>query len=180
MLMNADASTLLVIDIQQKLVPVLDGAAALVEHSAWLIQVARRLGVPLLVSEQYPRGLGPTIAELQPLLEGAAVIEKLHFSAAREPALFQAPGGERSQFVVCGCEAHICVLQTVLDLLSQGRQVFVVAEAVASRLPENKALALERMRQAGASIVSREMVAFEWLGRAGTELFRGMSRELLR
>lgn len=180
MLMKAETSTLLIIDIQQKLFPALHDAAALVEHSAWLIQVARRLGVPLLVSEQYPRGLGSTIDELQPLLEGAPVIEKIHFSAAREPALFAAVGGERAQFVVIGCEAHVCVQQTVLDLLEQGRQVFVVEEAVTSRTPANKALALERMRQKGASIVSREMVAFEWLERAGSELFRSISREYLR
>lgn len=180
MLMKAETSTLLIVDIQQKLVPALDRAAALVEHSLWLSRVARRLDVPLLVSEQYPQGLGPTVAELQPLLEGAPILEKLHFSAAREPDLFLMPGGDRAQFVVCGCEAHICVLQTVLDLLAQGRQVFVVAEAVASRQPANKALALERMRQAGAAIVSREMVAYEWLERAGSELFRAVSREYLR
>lgn len=103
----------------------------------------------------------------------------MRFSAT-DDALLAQPGGERQQFVVCGAEAHVCVLQTVLELLARGRQVFIVEEAVASRLPANKALALERMRQAGAVIVSREMVAFEWLERAGTEQFRDVSKTFIR
>ncbi|HLV19144.1 MAG TPA: hydrolase [Pseudomonas sp.] len=176
MLMRADHSTLLVIDIQERLCPALHNAEALVENSAWLIQVARRMNVPVLVSEQYPKGLGPTVAALRPLLEGIEPVEKLRFSTAREKALLAQPGGERRQFVVCGAETHVCVLQTVLELLELGREVFVVEEAVTSRTPANKQLALERMRQAGAEIVSREMVAFEWLDKAGSELFKEISK----
>ncbi|HBB77006.1 MAG TPA: hydrolase, partial [Pseudomonas sp.] len=84
------------------------------------------------------------------------------------------------QFVICGCETHVCVMQTVLDLLAHGSQVFVVEEAVSSRRASDKELALQRMRQAGAQIVSREMVAFEWMERAGTELFKSISREFIR
>ncbi|MBF2899746.1 isochorismatase family protein, partial [Pseudomonas aeruginosa] len=87
---------------------------------------------------------------------------------------------DRRQFVVCGSEAHVCVLQTVLDLLGRGREVFVVEEAIGSRRPSDKALAVERMRQAGAMIVSREMVAFEWMGRAGSDRFREISRNFIR
>src|SRR5690606_3459884 len=83
-------------------------------------------------------------------------------------------------FVICGCETHVCVMQTVLDLLAHGSQVFVVEEAVSSRRASDKELALQRMRQAGAQIVSREMVAFEWMERAGTELFKSISREFIR
>ena len=133
MLMRAATSTLLVIDIQERLCPALPEAQALVEHSAWLVQVAQRLAVPVLVTEQYPKGLGSTVAALQEHLQGAAVVEKLSFSAAADDALFAQPGGERQQFVVCGAETHVCVLQTVFDLLARGRQVFVVEEAVASR-----------------------------------------------
>lgn len=180
MLMRADRSTLLVIDIQERLCPALHEAEALVDNSAWLIRVARQLNVPVLVSEQYPKGLGPTVAALQPLLEGVTPVEKLRFSTAREAALLAQPGGERQQFVVCGAETHVCVLQTVLELLEAGRQVFVVEEAVTSRTPANKQLALARMRQAGAQIVSGEMVAFEWMERAGTETFKEISRTLIR
>ncbi|AYC31927.1 hydrolase [Pseudomonas cavernae] len=180
MLIRAQDSTLLLIDIQERLFPAIEDGPALAEHAGWLLQVAQRLDVPVLATEQYSKGLGPTIAALREQLDEPALIEKIHFSAARESELFQRPGGDRQQFVVCGTEAHVCVLQTVLDLLERGREVFVVAEAVGSRRTEDKALALERMRAAGASIVSREMVAFEWLERAGTELFREISREFIR
>ena len=108
------------------------------------------------------------------------VLEKVAFSAVTDAGLLQMPGGDRRQFVVCGTEAHVCVLQTVLGLLAEDREVFVVEEAVGSRRPQDKALALERMCQAGAVIVSREMVAFEWMERAGTEVFREISRQFIR
>ncbi|MFG3454745.1 MULTISPECIES: hydrolase [Pseudomonadaceae] len=180
MLIRAQDSTLLIIDIQERLFPAIDGNTALAEHSAWLMQVAERIGVPVLLTEQYSKGLGPTVASLRDGVAEEAIIEKLHFSAARDGELFKRPGGERKQFVICGTETHICVLQTVLDLVARGNQVFVVEEAVGSRRASDKALGLARMQQAGASIVSREMVAFEWMEQAGTDLFRSVSREFIR
>ncbi len=180
MLIHAEQSTLLVIDIQERLFPAIERHVSLAEHSAWLIQVARRIGVPVLLTEQYSKGLGPTIASLREGVADEAIIEKLHFSAARDGELFKRPGGERPQFVVSGIETHICVLQTVLDLLARGHQVFVVEDAVGSRRASDKALGLARMQQAGACIVSREMVAFEWMEQAGTDLFRSISREFIR
>ncbi len=180
MLIRAQDSTLLIIDIQERLFPAIDGNTALAEHSAWLMQVAERIGVPVLLTEQYSKGLGPTVAALRDGVAEEAIIEKLHFSGARDGELFKRPGGERKQFVICGTETHICVLQTVLDLVARGNQVFVVEEAVGSRRASDKALGLARMQQAGASIVSREMVAFEWMEQAGTDLFRSVSREFVR
>lgn len=180
MLIRAQDSTLLIIDIQERLFPAIDGNTALAEHSAWLMQVAERIGVPVLLTEQYSKGLGPTVAALRDGVAEEAIIENLHFSAARDGELFKRPGGERKQFVICGTETHICVLQTVLDLVARGNQVFVVEEAVGSRRASDKALGLARMQQAGASIVSREMVAFEWMEQAGTDLFRSVSREFIR
>lgn len=180
MLIRAQDSTLLIIDIQERLFPAIDGNTALAEHSAWLMQVAERIGVPVLLTEQYSKGLGPTVAALRDGVAEEAIIEKLHFSAARDGELFKRPGGERKQFVICGTETHICVLQTVLDLVARGNQVFVVEEAVGSRRASDKALGLARMQQGGASIVSREMVAFEWMEQAGTDLFRSVSREFIR
>ncbi len=180
MLLKACESTLLVIDIQEKLFPAIQDNTAMAEHSRWLLQVAQRVGVPVLLTEQYSKGLGPTVATLREGIEEAAIVEKLHFSAARDGELFKRAGGERRQFVVCGSETHVCVLQTVLELLDRGNQVFVVEEAVGSRRASDKALGLARMQQAGASIVSREMVAFEWMEQAGTELFRSVSREFIR
>ncbi|MFZ3202385.1 MAG: hydrolase [Pseudomonas sp.] len=180
MRINAATSTLLIIDIQARLFPAIHDSTALAENALWLQQVAQRIGVPVLLTEQYSKGLGQTIPSLRDGHQASAIIEKLHFSAVSEGELFKRPGGARAQFVVCGSEAHVCVLQTVLDLLVQGRQVFVVAEAVGSRQASDKALALARMQQAGASIVSREMVAFEWLEQAGNPLFREVSKAFIR
>jgi nicotinamidase-related amidase len=180
MLIRAEKSTLLLIDLQQKLHPAIHQNEQVLAHSLWLTRLAQRLGVPVICTEQYPRGLGGTLPELRALLPDAALREKVHFSAVAEGNLFDAEGGARGQFVVAGTESHVCVLQTVLDLLEAGRAVFVVEEAVGSRRATDKALALERMRGAGAAIVSREMVAFEWLQRAGGEEFRAVSREFIR
>ena len=180
MRIRAQTSCLLIIDIQERLFPAIDQHAELAANALWLQQVAQRIGVPVLLTEQYSKGLGPTIASLRAGHVPEAIVEKLHFSAVSEGELLQRPGAERQQFIVCGSEAHVCVLQTVLDLLEQGLTVFVVAEAVGSRQPSDKLLALQRMQQAGAVIVSREMVAFEWLGQAGSELFRSISREFIR
>ena len=180
MRIRAQTSCLLIIDIQERLFPAIDQHAELAANALWLQQVAQRIGVPVLLTEQYSKGLGPTIASLRAGHVPEAIVEKLHFSAVSEGELLETPGAERQQFIVCGSEAHVCVLQTVLDLLEQGLTVFVVAEAVGSRQPSDKLLALQRMQQAGAVIVSREMVAFEWLGQAGSELFRSISREFIR
>lgn len=180
MRIRAEQSSLLIIDLQTRLLPVIEDGQSIIEHSHWLQRIARHLDVPVLLTEQYSKGLGVTVPALRDGVDEQAILEKLDFSAAGDDALFERPGGERAQFIVCGCEAHVCVLQTVLDLLGRGRQVFVVEEGVGSRRPADKALALARMRQAGAVIVSREMVAFEWLERAGTERFRTISREFIR
>jgi hypothetical protein len=120
------------------------------------------------------------MSPLRDLLPDECIVEKICFSAVPEEVLFQAPGGDRAQFIVAGTEAHVCVQQTVLDLLAAGRRVFVVEEAVGSRRSGDKALALERMRGHGADIVSREMVVFEWLRQAGSDLFREISRDFIR
>lgn len=180
MLMRIDCSVLLLVDLQERLQPAIDAAEAVLEASLWLTRVAQRLRVPVICTEQYPRGLGPTMAALRGLLPDQSIVEKIHFSAVPEGGLFKAPGGDRADFVVAGTEAHVCVQQTVLDLLAAGRRVFVVEEAVGSRRSSDKALALERMRRHGADIVSREMVVFEWLQQAGSDLFRELSREFIR
>lgn len=179
-LLRAEVSALLVIDLQEKLLPHIHEAHATLAHCRWLVQVARRLDVPVLASEQYPEGLGPTVRPLRDELPPENIRRKLHFSCVADGCFHELPGFSRPQVVVCGTEAHVCVLQTVLDLRQRGREVFVVAEAVSSRRAESKVLAIERMRQHGVEIVDREMVAFEWLHRAGDDRFRTLSREFLR
>ena len=181
MLIDARDSTLLLVDIQGKLVPAIAGWQALLDHVVWLVRVARRLDVPVLACEQYPKGLGPTHPAVAAELPTDSIAAKLHFSAVAGACHgLDLPGRNSGQYVVCGMEAHVCVLQTVVELLGGGRHVFVVEEGVGSRRDSDKVLALARMRQAGADIVSREMVAFEWLRRCDAPRFREISREFLR
>jgi nicotinamidase-related amidase len=180
MLLARDTSALLIVDLQERLLPHIHDAQRVVEHATWLLGVARRLGVPVIASEQYPTGLGTTTAGLRALLEPSEVVEKVHFSCVAEGCLQPRPEWERQQFVLCGTEAHVCVLQTALGLMQAGKDVFVVAEAVSSRSTADREQAIARLRQCGAQIVSREMVAFEWLGRAATDEFRDVSRRFLR
>jgi nicotinamidase-related amidase len=179
-LIEREHSALLVVDIQERLLPHIHEGERVLENAVWLVQVAQRLGVPVMLSEQYPKGIGHTVAVLRGLTSPAAIADKLHFSCVAAQCLKSLPGADRRQVVMCGIESHVCVLQTALDLKREGREVFVVAEAVGSRRPADRELALARLRDHGVEIVSREMVAFEWLKQAGTELFREISREFLR
>jgi nicotinamidase-related amidase len=180
MLIDAGRSVLLVVDVQERLLPAIHDGPRVLEQCLWLARLAQRLGVPVVASEQYPRGLGPSVPALRECLPPAAFVEKVHFSCVADGCLQPLPVFPREQWVVAGSEAHVCVLQTVLDLRLAGKQVFVVAEAVGSRDPQDRELALARMRHHDVQIVSREMVAFEWLGRAGTDLFREINREFIR
>ena len=180
MLMDAKRSALLVVDLQERLLPAIDDWQRVLDAAIWLIGVARKLDVPVMASEQYPKGLGPTHGDVLAALPAGCVAEKIHFSCLPDACLTPLAGSDRPQVVVCGTEAHVCVLQTVIDLKAAGKEVFVVADAIGSRTAQNKALAIERMRQHGIEIVSNEMVAFEWLRAAGTPLFREISREFLR
>ena len=179
MLMNRRDCSLLVVDIQERLLPHIHDGEQVLAHALWLVEVARRVGVPVVFTEQNSDKLGAT----NPILTAAAgepvPVEKLHFSAA-SGSLAHTEVERRPQVVVCGIESHVCVQQTALNLSRQGKQVFVVAEAVGSRRPADKQLALARMSAHGIDIVSREMAAFEWLEQAGTDLFREVSRNFLR
>lgn len=180
MRIDKTSSLLLAVDLQDRLLPAIAGGAAVLANAAWLVDVAQAVGVPVLATEQYPQGLGHTAPELRSRLPAEAIIEKLHFSAVTEGGLPQGVAAGKTQWIVVGTESHVCVLQTVLDLLVAGMEVFVVDEAVGSRRARDKELALQRMRQNGAEIVTREMVAFEWLEQAGTPLFRDVLKHFIR
>lgn len=173
-------SLVLAIDLQARLAPAIDGIDAVVAHSEWLLRLAQAMAVPAAITEQYPAGLGPTLPQIAALVPDAHRREKLCFSALPDSGIDTLPAFARRQVVLIGIETHVCVLQTALDLLALGKQVFVVAEAVGSRRAADRALGLERMRQEGCRIVSREMVAFEWLQRAGSDEFRQISKAFLR
>ena len=141
-----------------------------------LMRAATRLGLPLMISEQYPKGLGHTMGELLALAPDAPVMAKLHFSCAHDPAMrawFDAQN--RPRVVVAGIEAHICVLQTALGLKAAGFEPVVVADACASRVEANTLAAMARLAANGVEVATVEMVLFEWLHRAGTPEFKELS-----
>lgn len=163
------ASTLLLIDFQAKLMRAIDDAADAITNARRLIDAAAILGVPTLFTEQNTRGLGPTVTELAPY--PSLIVHKMTFDACGEPS-FLPRLTEGHAVVVGGCEAHVCVLQTVLSLVENGRKVFVVRDAIGSRRPESKETAVRRMERHGADIVTTEMVVFEWLQTAENPRFR--------
>jgi hypothetical protein len=173
--MKSDDCLFLMIDIQQKLAPAMLNGEEAIALNYKLLQAVQKLGLPYIVSEQYSKGIGHTVDLLAPLIDPQNTFEKISFSCLAEPRLKKAiQETKRKQVVVSGMESHVCVLQTVLDLIEEGYHVFVVENAVSSRTFENKISALERMRQAGAQIVTFEMVVFEWLERAGNENFKSL------
>lgn len=172
MLCSAAESTLVVIDIQERLAPAIHDQDRVIAATGWLMDVAAKLDVPTHLTEQYPKGLGPTVSALRHRVDEAHIHQKMHFSWWREAGAAHVL--KRAQVILAGTEAHVCVLQTALDLEAAGYEVFVVEDAVGSRRVSDKQRGLERMRAAGCTIVTREMVAFEWLERAGTAAFRAV------
>ena len=171
-LLVARNAMLVVIDFQGRLMPAIHAGDKVLLNAGRLVEAARMLGVPAIVTEQNPRGLGPTVPELA----GAGpVVTKMSFDACGEPAFLEAVAGNH-ELVVCGCEAHVCVGQTVLTLLDNRRRVVVVADAIGSRVPESREIALSRMASHGAEIVTTEMVLFEWLRSAEHPQFRPVSK----
>lgn len=181
MLLRAEDTVVLIIDVQQKLAPVIHQSDKVVARVRWLGEIANELNVPILVTEQYPKGLGISVDELAGVIENAQVIEKMHFSAMQEPNFTSALADmERNQVVLMGMETHVCILQTAIDLISTGKQVYVVEDAVSSRRDSDKQAALHRLRQAGAIIITSEMAAYEWLHRSGTDTFRHITKNWIR
>lgn len=177
MLIRAAESCLVVIDMQERLVPAMQAPARTIRNARILITAARELDVPVLLTEQYPKGLGRTVPELAKAAEaaGARILPKMHFSCMEDPdfaAAFRATG--RRQAVIAGMEAHICVVQTAASLMREGVEVFVVTDATSSRTLESEKACLDRLQALGAGIVTTEMVVFEWLGRAGTPAFKAL------
>jgi hypothetical protein len=161
------------VDIQERLLPAMHERERVLQNALRLVKGAEVLKLPVLVTEQYPKGIGCTVVELAAAIPGFSSMEKTAFSCcgARDfvPSLISKGVKE---VVLCGIEAHVCVCQTALDLLDQNFGVVVVADAISSRTNENRLAGIERMREAGAVIVSTEMILFELLGEAGTGEFK--------
>ena len=172
--LKVEDTALLVIDIQEKLLPKIMQAEEVIRNASFLVNAAKVLGVPVLGTEQYPKGLGPTVEPIRGML--TKVWEKQTFSAVGEGgALEYLKSDARIKVVVAGIEAHICVMQTVLDLLNQGFHVFVCVDAVSSRYAIDVKIALKRMQQAGAILVTAESCVYEWLETAANPAFKEIS-----
>jgi len=175
MLLEAARSLLLLVDTQTRLTPAIHDADACVQRCRLLIEAAKRLDVPVVAIEQYPLGLGPTVPEPAALLDPSQVHAKRHFSCAGEPQIVAAlEAHARPAMVICGMEAHICMLQSALGRKALGFAPVVVADAVASRQPASREIALQRLQGHGIEIVTAEMVVFEWLRQAATPAFRSI------
>lgn len=168
-MLDRERAALVVVDVQEAFRPAVLDFDLIAANTAVLVQGAQAIGIPVVATEQYPQGLGATVPEVAEHLNGAEPIAKTAFSAARA-AGFGLAG--RDQAILCGIETHVCVWQTASDLLGQGVDVHVAADAVTSRSAENRAVGLSRMEAAGATVTSVETALFELLGEAGGDAFK--------
>jgi nicotinamidase-related amidase len=167
-----DNALLLVVDVQDRLLPAIHDNAAVVEACRRMIEAAKLLEVPMVVTEQYPEGIGRTCQTLLQCLGDAPLYTKVRFSACIEPVVEKLTALARPNVIVIGIEAHVCVTQTTLDLLRLGYMPYLCADAVGSRRPYDRDIAIERLRQAGAIVSTTESVTFELMGLAGTDTFK--------
>jgi nicotinamidase-related amidase len=172
-LLTRDSTVLVVVDVQEAFRPAVLDFDRVARNAAVLVQGAQALGVPVVVTEQYPKGLGRTVPELAEHLDGVEPIEKTCFSAARADGF---DTGGREQALVCGIEAHVCVWQTVDDLLERGLEVHFARDAITSRTEQNLEVGVGRMESEGAVITSVETALFELLGAAGSDEFKTVQR----
>ncbi len=174
-MLNSDDSILVLVDVQEKLIGVMHESEQLLDVLCTLLTSAAVLHIPIVVTEQLPDKLGPTVASLKAEVGNGQPVIKSSFSCCGADEFNRAlTASGRNQVVVCGIEAHVCVQQTVLELLDRGYEVQVAADAVTSRKPFNRDIAIEKMRQAGAVITSLETCVFEWLRRAEGDDFRSI------
>ncbi len=170
---TAENTVLLIVDMQEKLAPAIAGIEDIVANVSRLMRAAAILDVPIVFTEHYVKGLGPTVKELSSLAESAAVFGKINFSAMQEQPFYDLMNAiDRDRVIVTGTETHVCVMQTSLELLDCGFLPYVAVDATGSRNDVDKETALSRMREEGIGVVSTEMVLFEWMTRGDTPEFR--------
>ncbi|MDD3852105.1 MAG: isochorismatase family protein [Syntrophomonadaceae bacterium] len=172
--LNSEDTVLLVIDLQEKLMKAMDQSENVYRYTNLLLDTAKQLQIPVIVSEQYPRGLGSTVEQICEHLSEHQLIEKTTFSCG-EPLLIKIADLKRNTVIVTGSETHVCVFQTVTDLLDKGYNVHVVRNAVCSRFKDDYKSGLELMKEAGAIITNAETVVFDLLKQSGTPDFKAIS-----
>jgi nicotinamidase-related amidase len=178
-LLDRNEVVLVFVDIQERLAAVMTDRQRVVDNCLHLIEVSKLLNIPVLLNEQYPKGLGPTVAEIRGALQPYEPFEKLTFSCCRGGSFLKGlEASGRKKVVLAGMETHVCVLQTVIDLLKAGYPVHLVKDATCSRTQENFISGAEFMRDAGAAITCTETVLFQLLEKAGTDEFKTISKRI--
>lgn len=176
-ILKKETSALLIIDLQEKILPVIRNVDIVIENTIKLIKGFKALNLPIYFTEQYPKGLGPTSSKFLSELKGYNAIQKMSFSCFGAEDLFTELRSKKlHQIIISGVESHVCVQQTVLDLLANDFQVNVAADAVSSRREFDFQIALDRMRALGAEITTTESILFELLEVCGTPEFKEISR----
>jgi nicotinamidase-related amidase len=177
--LSKDDAVLVIVDVQERLAVVMKEREKVVRNILHLIEAARLLHMPVILTEQYPKGLGPTVKEIREALPSHEPIEKLAFGCCGEPEFLKSLASKgRKKVILCGMETHVCVLQTCLGLLKEGYAVHLVRDAVCSRSKENFMIGGELMRDAGAVISGTETVLFQLLKKAGTEEFKTIAKRI--
>ena len=178
MLLAAEKSQLFVVDLQERLLPAVQNPTGAVANAAILLKAAERLGVPVTITEQYPDGIGHTVAELTELVPKAKTFAKRTFASSADKGIrahaHKLKKAGRDQLVICGTEAHVCVLQSALGFAEAGWRVAVVVDAVSSRATVSKETAVARLAMAGVHLVTTEMVVFEWVADSRSPAFRDL------
>ena len=174
-----DEAVLVIVDIQEKLAAVMKERQKVIDNVLHLIEIARLLNIPIILNEQYPKGLGHTVSEIKESLNSYQPVEKLTFSCCGQPDFLKSlASAGRKKVILCGMETHVCVLQTCIGLLSEGYEVHVVKDAICSRTKDNFVTGIEFMRDAGAVITCTETALFQLLEKAGTEEFKVISKRI--
>lgn len=177
--LSPDGVALLIIDIQERLVPVMNEKDSVINNCLHLIELSRMMGIPMIVTEQYPKGLGLTVERIRNALPVYKPVEKITFNCCEEPSFMKMVGGLTGKnLVLAGMETHICVLQTCVGLLDAGFNIHIAGDAVCSRVRQNRETAIEFMRDAGAVISCTETILFQLLREAGTNQFKAISKRI--
>ena len=175
MLLDKKQSLLWLIDLQERLISKISNAEKIIHNSKWLLSLADECLVPIMIAEQYPKGLGKTVSDLE--IWHNLVLEKHEFSAYQNKLMYETLNFHRkNQIILLGIETHVCILQTALDLLSDGYSVYVVIDCVSSRNKLDHKYALKRLKQAGVMLITKEMVFFEWLQNSNAKNFKELSK----
>ncbi|MCL4476624.1 MAG: hydrolase [Nitrospirae bacterium] len=177
--LSKEDAVLVVVDIQERLAVVMSEREKVVGNCINLIEAAKLMSIPVVLTEQYPKGLGPTVNEIKEALPSYEPVEKLSFSCCGEPSFMTALASKgRKRVILCGMETHVCVLQTCIGCLREGYAVHAVRDAICSRSKENFNIGIDFMRDAGAVITGTETVLFQLLEKAGTEEFKAIVKRI--